>query len=245
MAKNEKFEEMMARLNAQIAKKKEEAAAKGAAAPATVAEPVKTEPIPEKKADVPALVVETPPATVASEPAKEPVVEPAKTPEPAKEPVAAEPVAEEPKRRKKAGVPIASSVIPAAVTPSTPSPIGSLDSLVKSMVSDAVRDLISSPVEMGGKPVKMRVARVFKKSGELVSASDGDVETVDTPLFVGPTATVSCGLSRTVNLGDYESAKIDVFMSVPCYLGEEQAAFEYAKKFASEKLAEEVKKVKP
>lgn len=244
MAKNEKFEEMMARLNAQIAKKKEEAAAKvSAAVPSTVTEPAKMEPVPEKAADTPSPVIEAPPAPAVTEPTKDPVADPIKSPEPAKEPIAAEPVVEEPKRRKKTGVAVASPIIPASVAPVAP-PVGSLDSLVKSMVADVIRDMVSSPVEMGGKPIKMRVARVFKKSGELVSASDGDVETVDTPLFVGPTATVSCGLSRTVNLGDYESAKIDVFMSVPCYLGEEQLAFEYAKSFAAEKLAEEVKKVK-
>lgn len=47
------------------------------------------------------------------------------------------------------------------------------------------------------------------------------------------------GLSQTVNMGNYESLRIEVSLRVPCYPEEAVAAYEYAAAFCKERLVAE------
>lgn len=58
---------------------------------------------------------------------------------------------------------------------------------------------------------KMRVKRVVY--GQEVERED----ILDVPAFHGPVAYVRVGGSVTKNLGDYNSAKVEVSVSLPCY----------------------------
>lgn len=62
--------------------------------------------------------------------------------------------------------------------------------------------------------------------------------------FVTETATMGVKLGTTINLGDFSSARIDVFVSMPCYveeaLGALEQCYDLADKFLTKK-SEEVK----
>ena len=50
---------------------------------------------------------------------------------------------------------------------------------------------------------------------------------------------VTYELSRTINLGNYESVKVGVSLSFPCKVGQESNVYEDVKKFVTEKVEEE------
>jgi len=58
--------------------------------------------------------------------------------------------------------------------------------------------------------------------------------------FVTDTANVSVKLGATVNMGDYSSARVDVMLSVPCYVEEMLTVYKQAREFASELVTEEI-----
>jgi len=66
------------------------------------------------------------------------------------------------------------------------------------------------------------------------------------PEDVSPEQTVTVGLSRglTVNLGNYESARIDCWCSRPCKAGEEEQAYEKCYEFVTGKIKDAVSKLK-
>ena len=55
---------------------------------------------------------------------------------------------------------------------------------------------------------------------------------------------VMAGGSQTVNLGNYESAKISVSLSVPCAKEDINETYEFATQWVSEKITEAVKDAK-
>lgn len=57
-------------------------------------------------------------------------------------------------------------------------------------------------------------------------------------------ARVEVELGRTVNLGDYENARVFVRVSVPCYREELKEAYDYAHSFAGDRVQESVSKIK-
>ena len=85
-------------------------------------------------------------------------------------------------------------------------------------IEKSVREIATPTVSKDGKII---VRRTFTESGEIVKEEEGDSMTIEMPNFVGPTANVSVDKGATINLGDYNSAKINVFVSVPCYLLED------------------------
>jgi len=52
-------------------------------------------------------------------------------------------------------------------------------------------------------------------------------------------ATVSVKAGCTVNLKQYESARIDIMVSVPCYIEEIEETFQAVKKFVDDKMSVE------
>lgn len=61
--------------------------------------------------------------------------------------------------------------------------------------------------------------------------------------FATDPAHICVKLGRTINLGNYESAKIDVSVDVPCYVEECQRVYKEVMDFVQERLTEEVSKV--
>lgn len=127
--------------------------------------------------------------------------------------------------------------------PSTESVVGS--ALVFNVLEKFISGLISGAIEkVKVKSGYMKVHRTYTKSGEIVKEVDGDSELIEVPTLTGPTATVSADMGATINLGDYNSAKINVFISVPCYVTEIDNAFLFARNKADELLKKEISSIK-
>jgi len=88
------------------------------------------------------------------------------------------------------------------------------------------------------KEIRVTVNSVFKK-GQLVkkdeTATELEAVVLDKEL---PLVTVSLDKAVTYNLGNYQSAKFSGFISVPCYLSEEDidAAFEFCERKLDENM---------
>lgn len=90
------------------------------------------------------------------------------------------------------------------------------------------------------KEVTATVARTYGKIG----APETKDETIEVKTFVTQPATVEIGYGLTLNIGNYESARVDVKVSVPCYREETDAAYEYAKTWAESRVKQEVAAVR-
>lgn len=77
---------------------------------------------------------------------------------------------------------------------------------------------------------------------------DGDEETTDVELevrrFEVEPAHVTAEYSMTINLGNFESARCNCSVTLPCYIEEIEPAFEKAWKIAKAQLQEQTKGIK-
>lgn len=78
---------------------------------------------------------------------------------------------------------------------------------------------------------------VDEKTESEVFVPDEVQEPLAVRVFETAPATVGISMGLTMNLEKYESARFDVTITLPCYAGEEVEAFDYAKRFAEERLA--------
>lgn len=96
--------------------------------------------------------------------------------------------------------------------------------------------------DVRGKNGVIKVSRTVgrKDKGKTTSSE----EMIEVQKFETNPATVSCALGMTLNLGNYESAKIEVFVSLPCYKEEIDEAFETAKGWCEKKVTEQIAEIK-
>ncbi len=85
----------------------------------------------------------------------------------------------------------------------------------------------------------VRVKRLLKVGGEKVLVDDESEEGIYVRKFVVPPAKVSLGKGVTVNIAKYESAKVDVHISVPCYVEEIEEVFAAVDRWVNEKVGAE------
>lgn len=78
------------------------------------------------------------------------------------------------------------------------------------------------------------------EKGEVAEAD----ELIAVHRFLVPPAKVGFSVGLTLNMGNYESARIEVSVEVPCYKEEIDEAYEYAKHMCSTRLQEEVQSVR-
>lgn len=94
--------------------------------------------------------------------------------------------------------------------------------------------------------VKMYVNKMYKKLGKLIS-EEQDVETVFVARLEENAAyvTISKSLKATHNMGDFNSAGIEVFMSAPCPQDKEQIelGYEYISGIIKDKVIEETSNI--
>jgi len=81
---------------------------------------------------------------------------------------------------------------------------------------------------------------VFKTETQRETSSE---EVVAIQTFEGPVAKVRRGYGLTLNLGNYESARLDVTVEVPCYLEDVDAADEWARQWVEKRVVKEVENV--
>jgi len=90
------------------------------------------------------------------------------------------------------------------------------------------------------KQLTVTVNKVYK-DGQLVVAESSKETPIGVGLFQTATATVSVQATHTKNLGNYQSLKIGVIVSVPTYVEELDDAHEFAVRKVSEYLGAELK----
>jgi hypothetical protein len=90
------------------------------------------------------------------------------------------------------------------------------------------------------RPTTATISRSFGKT----SAAEESTETLEVRLFQTAAATVDVGYGLTLNIGNYESARVDVRVSVPCYREEMDDAYAYAKEWAEKRVQKEVADVR-
>jgi hypothetical protein len=93
-----------------------------------------------------------------------------------------------------------------------------------------------------GKEVKM-VTTVELLDGGAVISKDESVEVIAKGKYTGPTCEVSYSSGATLNMGNYQSARVDVRVSVPCYSHEIQPVYAWVEKFVEAKAQEVVNSV--
>ncbi len=88
------------------------------------------------------------------------------------------------------------------------------------------------------------VTRQFAKSGKDVGDLRQHDEVLEVHKFVTEPARVFVEMGLTVNLGNYESARITVALSVPCYHEEHNEAFLYARGWVEERAKSEAQEAR-
>jgi len=86
--------------------------------------------------------------------------------------------------------------------------------------------------------------RFVRADGSQVSITRA-TEVVEVREFTMRPAVVRRSFGVTLNQGNYESARADVSVEVPCYIEDVERADEWAKQFCEERLREEVLQIKP
>lgn len=69
-------------------------------------------------------------------------------------------------------------------------------------------------------------------------------EVVEVVQFKTTPAVVRRGMGLTLNLGNYESARLDVSIEVPCYLEDIENADAFARKWVEDRVVQEVESVR-
>lgn len=90
----------------------------------------------------------------------------------------------------------------------------------------------------------VRVRRQYFVGKDPSSELYEDSTTLEVRKFVTEPAKVRISKGLTLNLGNFESARLDVDFTVPCYLEEADSAYTYADKWVENKLGVEVKNVR-
>jgi hypothetical protein len=90
------------------------------------------------------------------------------------------------------------------------------------------------------RPVIVRVDNRFIRGDKTEVCITDSEEVVEVKKFETTPAVVRRGYGLTLNQGNYESARIDVSVEVPCYLADLKRADEFAAKFCEERVRKEV-----
>jgi hypothetical protein len=88
----------------------------------------------------------------------------------------------------------------------------------------------------------LTVSRHYKSPEH--SSEDSDYEDLDVAVFETDPAHVEVLLGRTMNMGDFESVRVDVRVQVPCYVEEMDSAYDFAHSFARERIETMIRKIR-
>ena len=90
-------------------------------------------------------------------------------------------------------------------------------------------------------PTQIQVVSHYSESGQILKDSlREELEVVNVERFEVEPAEVGLELSRTVNMGDFNSIRAAVTIRVPCYKEEIDKAYTFAEKFAKNRLIKEI-----
>ena len=84
----------------------------------------------------------------------------------------------------------------------------------------------------------------YEVSRTVMGAEESDSGRITVTPFHTTPANISVKGGATINLGNYESARIDVMLSMPCYVEEIEEVFPKVKDWVDKKLAKEYRELK-
>lgn len=87
------------------------------------------------------------------------------------------------------------------------------------------------------------VSRKFRHKSDVTDESE-ETEVLAVRKFQTEPAVVGCTYGLTINTGNYNSARVEVTLRLPCYVEEVSEAYEVAKKWVEERVRSEVDGVK-
>lgn len=99
-------------------------------------------------------------------------------------------------------------------------------------------------LESNKKPLAAVVSRQFFVGKEPSASAETKNEELEVRLFATEPAKVTVSNGLTLNLGNYESARLDVSISVPCYREEIDEAYTFAQNWVERRLSAEVSDVR-
>jgi len=86
--------------------------------------------------------------------------------------------------------------------------------------------------------------RFFKDGSEVEDSEIEENEVIAVRRFVTEPAVVGISYGLTVNMGNYESARVDVTLRLPCYAEEVDDAFVSAREWVEQRVMTEVDGIK-
>lgn len=89
-------------------------------------------------------------------------------------------------------------------------------------------------------PSQLFVSKSFGKK----DPEGGEPQVIAIHRFLTEPAKVQVGMGVTLNLGNYESARVDVVLTVPVYREEINDAFAFAQQYVEKRIAEEVEEIR-
>lgn len=109
-------------------------------------------------------------------------------------------------------------------------------------VSSALSELVHAPGKTSS--ASAVVAKQYKDSEGNITLDTTKEETISVQTFVTEPAKVQVELGLTLNVGNYQSARITIGLVLPCYKEEADAAFQYAKDWVGERAQQEADEVR-
>lgn len=93
-------------------------------------------------------------------------------------------------------------------------------------------------------PTVAFVQRQFFSGKDAKGPPEVKNETIQVRRFLTEPAKVSVAMGLTLNLGNYEAARIDVSLTSPCYQEERDDAYEDSKRWVETRLQKEVEDIR-
>ena len=94
------------------------------------------------------------------------------------------------------------------------------------------------------RPVTVTVDNRYVRGNGEERVKTETTDVVEVRRFDTTPAVVRRGYGMTINLGNYESARITVEVSVPCYVQDLAEADEFASEFCEKRIKEEIKSIR-
>jgi len=91
---------------------------------------------------------------------------------------------------------------------------------------------------------RLTVVKQFRVSGKDIGTPTTTDETIDVRTFNAPHAQVNVEYGLTLNMGNYETARLTVGVSVPCYVEEIDDAHRFAAGWVEKRLSEQIDAVR-
>jgi len=94
-------------------------------------------------------------------------------------------------------------------------------------------------------PTQAFVKRHYKSDDDdLAEGNRDDSEVLEIHMFATQPATVKVEMGMTINLGNYESCRISVALTTPCYREEQDAAYVWVKDWVEERTLKEAQEAR-